>query len=37
MARSVNVREYAEKRNAILDVAARYITTKGSFLAQGRL
>lgn len=29
MTRSVNVHEYAEKRNAILDVAARYITTKG--------
>jgi len=29
MTRSVKVHEYAEKRNAILDVAARYITTKG--------
>jgi AcrR family transcriptional regulator len=29
MARSVKPEEYAEKRNAILDVAARYITTKG--------
>lgn len=29
MSRSVKVHEYAEKRNAILDVAARYITTKG--------
>ncbi|MBV9712382.1 MAG: TetR/AcrR family transcriptional regulator, partial [Ktedonobacteraceae bacterium] len=25
----VNVQENTEKRNAILDVAARYITTKG--------
>ncbi len=29
MSRSVNVQEHAEKRNAILDVAQRYITTKG--------
>lgn len=29
MSRSVKAHEYAEKRNAILDVAARYITTKG--------
>jgi AcrR family transcriptional regulator len=29
MTRSVKPLEYAEKRNAILDVAARYITTKG--------
>jgi AcrR family transcriptional regulator len=29
MTRSVKPEEYAEKRNAILDVAARYITTKG--------
>ena len=29
MSRSVNAQEYAEKRNAILDVAQRYITTKG--------
>ncbi|GHO59558.1 TetR/AcrR family transcriptional regulator [Ktedonobacter robiniae] len=29
MTRSVKVHEYTEKRNAILDVAARYITTKG--------
>jgi AcrR family transcriptional regulator len=29
MTRSVKAHEYAEKRNAILDVAARYITTKG--------
>ncbi|HYU76277.1 MAG TPA: TetR/AcrR family transcriptional regulator [Ktedonobacteraceae bacterium] len=29
MTRSVNAHEYAQKRNAILDVAARYITTKG--------
>ncbi|HEX6554676.1 MAG TPA: TetR/AcrR family transcriptional regulator [Ktedonobacteraceae bacterium] len=29
MTRSVNEQEYAQKRNAILDVAARYITTKG--------
>ncbi|MBO0783828.1 MAG: TetR/AcrR family transcriptional regulator [Ktedonobacteraceae bacterium] len=29
MTRSVKAYEYAEKRNAILDVAARYITTKG--------
>jgi AcrR family transcriptional regulator len=29
MTRSVNPEAYAEKRNAILDVAARYITTKG--------
>jgi AcrR family transcriptional regulator len=29
MARSVKPEEYAEKRNAILDVAARYMTTKG--------
>ncbi|HLI06904.1 MAG TPA: TetR/AcrR family transcriptional regulator [Ktedonobacteraceae bacterium] len=29
MARSVKPEEYAEKRNAILDVAAHYITTKG--------
>jgi AcrR family transcriptional regulator len=29
MTRSVKPEEYAEKRNAILDVAAHYITTKG--------
>ncbi|HEY7420052.1 MAG TPA: TetR/AcrR family transcriptional regulator, partial [Ktedonobacteraceae bacterium] len=29
MTRSVKPEAYAEKRNAILDVAARYITTKG--------
>ena len=29
MTRSVKAHEYAEKRNVILDVAARYITTKG--------
>ncbi len=29
MTRSVKPEEYAEKRNAILDVAARYITSKG--------
>ena len=29
MTRSVKPEEYAEKRNAILDVAQRYITTKG--------
>lgn len=29
MPRSVKAHEYAEKRNAILDVAARYVTTKG--------
>ncbi|MBV9256507.1 MAG: TetR family transcriptional regulator, partial [Ktedonobacteraceae bacterium] len=29
MTRSVKAHEYAEKRNAILDVAARYITTTG--------
>lgn len=29
MTRSVKAHEYAEKRNAILDVAARYITAKG--------
>jgi len=29
VSRSVNAQEYAEKRNAILDVAQRYITTKG--------
>jgi AcrR family transcriptional regulator len=29
MTRSVKAHEYAEKRNAILDVATRYITTKG--------
>ena len=29
MTRSVKPEEYAEKRNAILDVAARFITTKG--------
>jgi AcrR family transcriptional regulator len=29
VSRSVNAREYAEKRNAILDVAQRYISTKG--------
>ncbi len=29
MSRSVNVQEYAQKRNAILDVALGYITTKG--------
>jgi AcrR family transcriptional regulator len=29
MTRSVKPAEYAEKRNAILDVAAQYITTKG--------
>lgn len=29
MARSVKAHEYAEKRNAILDVAQRYISTKG--------
>ena len=29
MARSVKVHEYAEKRNAILDVAQRHIATKG--------
>lgn len=29
MSRSVNEQEYAEKRNAILDVALDYITTKG--------
>ncbi len=29
MTRSVKPEQYAEKRNAILDVAARYITTKG--------
>ncbi len=29
MTRSVKAHEYAEKRNAILDVAAQYITTKG--------
>lgn len=29
MARSVNVQEYAQKRDAILDVAQRYIATKG--------
>lgn len=29
MSRSVNAHEYAEKRNAILDVAERYIATKG--------
>ncbi len=29
MTRSVNEQEYAQKRNAILDVAASYITTKG--------
>jgi AcrR family transcriptional regulator len=29
VARSVNAQEYAQKRNAILDVAQRYITTKG--------
>jgi AcrR family transcriptional regulator len=29
VSRSVKVHEYAEKRNAILDIAQRYITTKG--------
>ena len=29
MTRSVKPEEYTQKRNAILDVAARYITTKG--------
>src|SRR5215470_7843375 len=29
MTRSVNVQEYAQKRNAILDVALNYIMTKG--------
>ena len=29
MARTVNVQEYAQKRDAILDVAQRYIATKG--------
>ena len=29
MARSVNAQEYAQKRDAILDVAQRYIATKG--------
>lgn len=29
MARSVNAQEYAQKRDAILDTAQRYITTKG--------
>jgi AcrR family transcriptional regulator len=29
VSRSVNAQEYAEKRNAILDVAQRYISTKG--------
>jgi AcrR family transcriptional regulator len=29
MARTVNAQEYARKRNAILDVAQRYIATKG--------
>jgi AcrR family transcriptional regulator len=29
VARSVNVQEYAQKRDAILDVAQRYIATKG--------
>ncbi len=29
MSRSVNVQDYAEKRNAILDVAQRHIATKG--------
>ena len=29
MSRSVKAHEYAEKRNAILDVAMRYIATKG--------
>jgi AcrR family transcriptional regulator len=29
MARTVNTQEYAQKRNAILDVAQRYVTTKG--------
>jgi len=29
MTRSIKVHEYAEKRNAILDMAVRYITTKG--------
>ena len=29
MSRSVKAHEYTEKRNAILDVAQRYITTKG--------
>jgi AcrR family transcriptional regulator len=29
MTRSVNAQEHAQKRNAILDVAQRYITTKG--------
>src|SRR6266851_3222176 len=29
VSRSVNVQDYAEKRNAILDVAMRYIATKG--------
>jgi len=29
VSRSVNEREYAQKRNAILDVAQRYIVTKG--------
>jgi AcrR family transcriptional regulator len=29
VSRSVNVQEYAEKRNAILDVAQQYIATKG--------
>lgn len=29
MSRSINAHEHAQKRNAILDVAQRYITTKG--------
>src|SRR5579859_6738727 len=29
VSRSVNAHDYAEKRNAILDVAQRYISTKG--------
>jgi AcrR family transcriptional regulator len=29
MARTVNAQEYAQKRDAILDVAQRYVTTKG--------
>ena len=29
MSRSVKAHEYAQKRNAILDIAQRYITTKG--------
>jgi len=29
VSRTINVQEHTEKRNAILDVAARYIVTKG--------